>query len=72
MEQKLTKVTMNFRSDSLDKLENIQNQFRRTNKTDANAYAIDLANYIAEQIEKGERIILKDKDGSEREIVIPR
>ncbi len=68
---KLSKVTMNFRQDSLKKLGTIQTQFRRSNKTDANAFAIDIANYLAEQVEKGGKIILKDKDGKEREIVIP-
>ena len=70
MEQ-LTKVTMNFRPDSIVKLESIAKQFNRSNKTDANAYAIDIANFIATQLEKGEKIILKSADGKEREIVIP-
>ena len=69
--ENLKKVTMNFRPDSLQKLERITTQFRRANKTDANAFAIDLANFIAERAANGEKIVLKDKDGTEREIVIP-
>jgi hypothetical protein len=67
----LTKVTMNFRPDSLEKLGKIEKRFRRSNKTDANAFAIDVANFIAEQMEKGEKIVLRSSDGKEREIVIP-
>jgi hypothetical protein len=67
----LTKVTMNFRPDSIEKLQSIVEQFGRSNKTDANAYAIDLTNYLGKQMGKGEKIILRSADGKEREIVIP-
>ncbi|HEY4299832.1 MAG TPA: hypothetical protein VGM73_03085 [Candidatus Didemnitutus sp.] len=67
----LTKVTMNFRPDSIKKLDTIRKQFNRSNKTDANAYAIDIANFIAEQLKKGEKIVLRSHDGKEREIVFP-
>jgi hypothetical protein len=70
-EAALTKVTMNFRPDSIEKLDTIAKQFRRSNKTDANAYAIDIANFIAKQLQNGERIVLKGANGKEREIVIP-
>ena len=67
-----TKVTMNFRPDSIEKLGTIAQQLRRSNKTDANAYAIDITSYLATQIAEGQTIILRAKDGKEKELVLPR
>ncbi len=72
MDSTIRKVTMNFRSDSLEKLENIGKTFKRPTATDANAYAIDLANFFAEHVAKGEKIQIVDKVGQVRELVIPR
>lgn len=68
----IVKVTMNFRRDSVDKLGKIQRTFRRASKTDANAYAIDLANFLADEISRGGKVRVEEPDGSIRELVIPR
>lgn len=67
----LTKVTMNFRPDSIEKLGDIAKRFNRSNRTDANAYAIDLADYLGKRLENGEKLIVQEKDGTLRELVIP-
>lgn len=66
------KVTMNFRDDSLRKLDDLQRLFAAAvNRTAAVAIAIDLAAFWSRALREGQKLMLRAKNGSLREILIP-
>jgi len=69
LEKKNVQVQM-FTS-TVEKVESLQNIFHSSTKSDVIKTSIDIANLVGKVLsEKGE-VILRDKNGNERKIIIP-
>lgn len=66
----LTKVSMNLSHRSLANIDDINNVIKEDNKTRAVSSALQIAKMILDQVEKGNRIIIRDKNDCEREMFI--
>lgn len=64
----VSKVTVNLPDVDVEKLGKIAKR-HRSNRTTALVRAIRTTAYIEEEAEKGSKFIVRDPDGSEREVV---
>ena len=68
---KLTKVTMNLTQRDIENAEILQRRLDSRSKASAVSSALVIAEGITERVELGEQVLIRKKDGSMEQVLIP-
>ena len=68
---KLTKVTMNLTQRDIENAEILQRRLDSRSKASAVSSALVIAEGITERVELGEQVLIRKKDGSIEQVLIP-
>ena len=68
---KLTKVTMNLTQRDIENAEILQQRLDSRSKASAVSSALVIAEGITERVELGEQVLIRKKDGSVEQVLIP-
>ena len=68
---KLTKVTMNLTQRDIENAELLQRRLDSRSKASAVSSALVIAEGITERVELGEQVLIRKKDGSMEQVLIP-
>ena len=71
MELKKKNVQVQMLTDTIEKIDKLKTGLKTTNRSEIVKTSVDIADMVVEVLKNKGRVILEDKDGTKRQIVVP-